>query len=132
MLHFWEWVSAGRFKWPTVIREGERGSFFLEWKPHANCEGKMHSCKKQQTPHPQALHLKPEGSLPSVYIVEMAADPGLISSKTPAHRDWFLPGRSSPKNCSYTSIKRGSYRSLNFHTVIIIYKLDLFYPADPG
>lgn len=92
----------------------------------------MHSCKKQQTPHPQALHLKPEGSLPSVYTVEMAADPALIPSNTPAHRDRFLPGRPSPKNYSYTSIKKGSYRSLNFHTVIIIYKLDLFYPAYPG
>lgn len=38
--------------------------------------------------HPQTLQGKPEGSLPSVYAVEMAADPAL-NSKTPAHRDGF-------------------------------------------
>lgn len=130
MLHFCERLPAGRPKRPTVIR-GEMGSFFFQWKPHATYEGRRHSCKEQQTPHPQALHLKPEGSLPSVYIVEMAADPALISSKTPAHRDRFLPGRPSPKNYSYTTIKKGSYRSLNFHTVIIIYKVRSLLPCWP-
>ena len=45
------------------------------------------------------------------------------------HRDRFLPGRSSPKNYSSTTIQKGSYRSLNFHTVIIIYKVRSLLPC---
>lgn len=47
------------------------------------------------------------------------------------HRDRFLPGRWSPKNYSSTTIKKGPYRSLNFHTVIIIYKVRSLLPCWP-
>lgn len=59
------------------------GSSFFELRPHANQERDITANSSRL--HPQAFHLKPEGSLPSVYAVERAADPALIW-KTPALR----------------------------------------------
>lgn len=63
-----------------------------------------HITAKSSRLYPQALHLKPEGRLPSVYVVERAADPALISPRHLHIEMMFLPGMSSLKNYSYTYI----------------------------